>query len=336
MSNTDAQNQTRFEGAGVHGGSIVQGRIATPRISVVDLGTDDVSPRHLNPHIDYSQLKSNAAIKQHSIATPLQMALDRTGTELNVAALGSSRIARYATADLESDSAWANFDSIAASEQYLDVAGGPVGLWLDESLQQVYVLTHFDNALVVMDLTSRAEKQRLPMFNPEPAVQTAGRPMLYDAQRSSSNGEASCASCHIFGDLDQLAWNLGNPDAGNTRNPPPQPTRNLTELSCTATGPNDPFCTFLDIVNGDGNLDRFASMKGPMTTQTLRGMSTHGHMHWRGDRSNGYFWVDEAQTLDERLSLKNFIVTFEGLLGLDVELPLSVNASAKAADVVAF
>ena len=26
-------------------------------------------------------------------------------------------------------------------------------------------------------------------------------------------------------------------------------------------------------------------MKGPMTTQTLRGMDNSGAMHWRGDRS---------------------------------------------------
>ena len=53
-------------------------------------------------------------------------------------------------------------------------------------------------------------------------------------------------------------------------------------------------------------------MKGPMGTQTLRGMQHHGHMHWRGDRSVGYFGDDIAQTLDERKSFKNFIVAFEG------------------------
>ncbi|HEX5747069.1 MAG TPA: hypothetical protein VFZ09_12565 [Archangium sp.] len=35
-------------------------------------------------------------------------------------------------------------------------------------------------------------------------------------------------------------------------------------------------------------------------------------MHWRGDRSNGFFGVD---TNDEATSFKNFIVAFEGLLG---------------------
>ena len=33
-------------------------------------------------------------------------------------------------------------------------------------------------------------------------------------------------------------------------------------------------------------------MKGPMTTQTLRGLATHGGMHWRGDRVDGFFGTD--------------------------------------------
>jgi hypothetical protein len=68
-------------------------------------------------------------------------------------------------------------------------------------------------------------------------------------------------------------------------------------------------------------------MKGPMTTQTLRGLSTHGAMHWRGDRADGFFGTDsctqpgyaEANSTnapcDEVQAFKNFIVAFEGLLG---------------------
>ena len=35
---------------------------------------------------------------------------------------------------------------------------------------------------------------------------------------------------------------------------------------------------------GVGQTD-FHPMKGPMTTQSLRGMANHGPMHWRGDRN---------------------------------------------------
>ena len=48
-----------------------------------------------------------------------------------------------------------------------------------------------------------------------------GRPFLYDARLTSSNGEASCSSCHVFGDFDSLAWDLGNPDDVVRRNPNP-------------------------------------------------------------------------------------------------------------------
>ncbi|MEI9986661.1 MAG: hypothetical protein WDN69_27905 [Aliidongia sp.] len=56
------------------------------------------------------------------------------------------------------------------------------------------------------------------MTNPEPASVVAGRPLLYDARPFGSNGEASCASCHTFGDKDELAWDLGNPDAAVSKN----------------------------------------------------------------------------------------------------------------------
>ena len=75
-------------------------------------------------------------------------------------------------------------------------------------------------------------------------------------------------------------------------------------------------------------------MKGPMMTQTLRGMQNHGHMHWRGDRSVGYFGVDTDNTLSEKVSFKNFIVAFEGLLGLDIELASSASSNNKPAEII--
>src|SRR5262249_9654014 len=70
-------------------------------------------------------------------------------------------------------------------------------------------------------------------------------------------------------------------------------------------------------INGTGRADDFHPMKGPMTTQTLRGLANSGAMHWRGDRSNGFFGVDP---FDAHLSFDNFIVAFPGLVG-SVEQP---------------
>src|SRR5690606_38505357 len=130
-----------------------------------------------------------------------------------------------------------------------------------------------------------------------------GRRFLYDA-RLSSNGEASCSSCHVFGDLDSLAWDLGDPD-GDVTSSPMHPS---------------PAGAFAG--NGGAGPNAFHPMKGPMTTQTLRGLQNAGGLHWRGDRTNGFFGVDSpyvkspgADIGDERLNFDNFIVAFPGLLG---------------------
>ncbi|WP_211185393.1 YncE family protein [Thalassotalea algicola] len=339
VSNTDANNATRFEGPGDFGGSTVQGNIAKSQISVITPQTGAVKARHLNRHINYQDLKGNGDIKAHSLSTPLQLAVSNDGQWLYSAIIGSNKVAVIPTSQLTNDNYWdgegEEFDPLQLSSDYLSIIGGPAGLLLNEEKQSLYVFTRFDNSLVRVDLASKQETQRIAMATTEPEDYMAGRAMLYDANRSSSNGESSCASCHIFGDTDHLSWNLGNPDASNGANPQPFPTENLSELGCLLVGPDEASCQLLEIINGNGNKRSFASMKGPMGTQTLRGMQHHGHMHWRGDRSVGYFGDDVAQTLDERKSFKNFIVAFEGLLGLDIELPATVDANDKSAQVVA-
>ncbi|MCO7224941.1 hypothetical protein [Pleionea sp. CnH1-48] len=338
VTNTESNNATRFEGPGIVGGSTVQGNIAPSRITRIKPDIDVVSPRPLNRHIDYLQLKAAPGVKQHTVANPTQMAISADGKTLYVAAMGSNKVARYQTEQLDDDSLWDGrgdeFDSTAASANHFSVAGGPVGLLLNETRNQLLVYTRFDNSLVSLNPQTGAESQRLSLFSPEPQKVQAGRAILYDADRSSSNGEASCASCHVFGDTDHLAWNLGNPDASNARNPQPYPTANFLTLGCIFVGPDESSCELLEILNGDGDELTIASMKGPMMTQTLRGMSTHGHLHWRGDRSVGYFGDDVEQTLDERTSFKNFIVAFEGLLGLDIELPATVDDPVKSQAVL--
>src|SRR4029077_2199527 len=113
------------------------------------------------------------------------------------------------------------FDPVAASANYIAVSGGgPSGLALDEARGLLYVMTRFDDSVKVVDLSSHNEVAALPLPNPEPPSVVKGRPMLYDANRWGT-GEASCASCHIFGDKDELAWDLGNPDASVTKSPIP-------------------------------------------------------------------------------------------------------------------
>lgn len=340
VANTDAQNHIRFEGPGIRGGSTVQGNIAQTQLTVIDPETGSVRPRHLNRHIDYSVLKAPAEVRKHSLSTPLELQVSTDGSTLYVAALGSDRVGVFATSDLESDLQWDDageeFEPATASEDYLSVEGGPAGLVLDESRNGenglLYVYTHIDRGIKVVDPVTGERLQTVHLHNPEPSSLLGGRAMLYDANSTSSNGESSCASCHVFGDTDHLSWNLGNPDESNSANPQPFPTFSDFFLSCEIFG-HYPGCELVPWVNGNGDQLAFSSLKGPMFTQTMRGMSTHGHMHWRGDRATGYFGTDEEQTLDEKFSFKNFIVAFESLLGLDVELT-DVNRTEKPSNVI--
>ncbi len=303
VSNTDSQNLTQFEGPGTTGGSTVQGHLAEARITVID-GTT-VSPRHLNKHIDYDVLAGDpgfdATAKDHSLAIPLEMVVSADGSTLYVAAFGSSKVGVFPTAGLEADT----FDPTTLSANYIDVTGGgPGGLLLDEANDRLFVYTRFDNGISMIRLSTGLELVHWNFANQEPATVVDGRPFLYDAQISSANGETSCASCHVFGDLDHIGWDLGNPDDILASNP----------MSILFPPP-----LFVPPgLNGVGILDVFHPMKGPMTTQTLRGMQNGGAMHWRGDRSNGFFGLAAA---DEDMAFRNFIVAFEGLLGRASLLP---------------
>ena len=311
VTNTELPNDTRFEGPGVHGGTTVQGHLSESRITVIDPSGPSVDPQHLNQHIDYAKLHTHVPDLvdptqiDHSLATPLQPVVSSDGATIYMAAFGSAKIGVFSTADIEDPSFEINFDPTVESANYIATGGGPGGLALDETNNRLYVLTRFDNSVAVIDPTTKATLETHALHNPEPPEVVDGRPFLYDAVNTSGNGEASCSSCHIFADFDSLAWNLGDPDASTSTN-------------------NQPSATILPPAPA------FHPMKGPMTTQTLRGMATHGGMHWRGDRVDGFFGTDSCfeagnppgnppstAPCDEELSFRNFIVAFEGLVGMD-------------------
>ncbi len=288
VSNTEARNDVRFEGPGVFGCTTppctVRGHLHEARVTVIDPAGPSVTPRHLNKHIDYSVVPSPAGTADASLALPTGMAITQNGATLYLAAFGSSKVGVFNTTQLENDSFVPN-----AANHIVVSGGGPSGLVLDEPRARLYVFTRFDNAISVINTTTRAEIDHQPVHNPEPASVVSGRRFLYDAASTSSNGEAACASCHIFGDFDSLAWDLGNPDDVVKSNP--NPMRVTDPLGISFNG--------------------FHPLKGPMTTQSLRGLANHGPMHWRGDRTGGY----QGDALNEELAFKAFNVAFGGLLG---------------------
>ena len=313
VSNTDAHNQVRREGPGVFGcppgvptPCTVQGHLAEANISVLSGTTSTMI--HLNKHINYSVLPAPSGAKDHSLATPTGLAVSLDGTTLYVAAFGSSKIGVFNTNALENNS----FDPTVISSNYIPVTGGgPSGLVLDSARNRLYVLTRFDDSISVVNLTSTSgsEVLHVGLHNPEPASVVTGRPFLYDSLNFSSNGEASCSSCHIFGNMDDLAWDLGNPDNPVASNPQP------INFAAAASG-------FKPAINGTGVVTDFHPMKGPMTTQTLRGMDNSNAMHWRGDRSvpaNGTTCPDTGDACENN-SFNNFNVAFPGLVGNNTQL----------------
>jgi len=189
-------------------------------------------------------------------------------------------------------------------------------------------MTRFNNGISVVDLINQSEISNVEMHSAEPASITDGRPFLYDAMLSSSHGDSACASCHIDGDLDQLAWDLGNPSAVNTVIPGITGIRDALLTGTAAFAFSLPSCESLDdntfLCVPDKALV-YNSNKGPMTTQTLAGMDNHGPMHWRGDKTSGTEDNPGAQPnagmFDERVAFGGFSGAFEGVLGR--EHPLS-------------
>jgi DNA-binding beta-propeller fold protein YncE len=292
VSNTEAGNEKRFEGPGEFAGHSIRGHLHESRITVLGSG-GSVTPRHLNKHINYAACCDPIpnAENDKSLALPQQMAVTSDGRTLYVATLGSSKIGVFDTTALENNTFTPN-----TADQIQVSGGGLTGLVLQEDKNRLYTLTRFNNSIAIIDTVSGTEIGHVRMYNPEPPSVVAGRPILYDTSFSSSHGDSSCASCHVNGDFDSLAWDLGNPDGAVQPIPGP----------------------FEILPSEFGLLDSHHPMKGPMTTQSLRGMANHGPMHWRGDRTGGNDTPSaqpDSGSFDEVAGFKKFQGAFPNLLG---------------------
>jgi DNA-binding beta-propeller fold protein YncE len=287
VANTDARNIVRFEPE-------VRGHIAESRITVIS-GTSPAA-RHLNPHIDYGTVPGPQSEIDQSLAFPMDMTFSADGNTLFVVGFGSARLGVFDADDLEAG---------IITKSLLQVGKGPSGVVLDAGSNRLYVMNRIDGTISVVSNASSPSRSVTGTvglgFDPSPAVVRAGRNFLYDA-RKSGHGDNACASCHIFGDFDSLAWDLGDPFGSVVTN-------------------------FNVFRAGGAGTKIFHPMKGPMTTQSLRGMADAGPMHWRGDRTGATFQNDPAFQ-NEDLAFKAFNPAFVGLLGADSQL--------SAADMQAF
>lgn len=248
VANTDALNLIRFL-------PNLRGHFVDHRITRVTLGaTPVVTAFDLNPGLDYATLPNPAALAS-ALAEPTAMAFHPDGSHLYVAAFGTDRVAR-----VDPNGGVLSFIEVgptsgaAADPRH---KRGPRGLALRADVNRLYVQNRLSNTLSVIDTAAAVVLRELAIgsFDPTPLAIREGRGFLYDA-KLSGNGTGSCASCHVDGDDDHLAWDLGDP-AGDMQM--------VTDPQTGTVWPMHP-------------------MKGPMVTLGMKGLRGFAPYNWRGDR----------------------------------------------------
>jgi DNA-binding beta-propeller fold protein YncE len=238
VTNQEAFNEIRFEPK-------LNARFIQNRVTIIEPSGGVITPRHLNDHIDYTDPAGSAGERALSLCMPLDVTVSSAG-EVYVAAFGSRKVGVL--------------DAAGNVTRRITVGEGPAGLALDEIDNRLFVWNRFSSSLSVVDLSDDTALEYPLGFDPSPAHVRDGRKFLYDGEISSAHGDLACASCHIFGDMDNLAWDLGDPGASAMIPVPPA---------------GDP----------TGTLPDFHPMKGPMTTQSLKALADTEPLHWRGDRA---------------------------------------------------
>ncbi|HWN95159.1 MAG TPA: YncE family protein [Methylomirabilota bacterium] len=286
VANTDARNLTSFE-------PNVRGYTHFNRVTRVDITTGGATPFDLNPDVNYGVMP-NLDARAKALAQPASIVFDPSGDYFFVAAFGTDRVAKVDTAGEVLDRI--EVGGVAGATADPRNKRGPRGLALHPTGSHLYVLNRIANTISVINTRTSSVMAEFPTgaYDPTPAVIRAGRGFLYDA-RLSGNGTMSCASCHVDAEMDQLAWNLG--DLGGQL----QTVLVASGPFTTTTVPAHP-------------------MKGPMTTQTLRGLQGQEPLHWRGDRA----------------SFLDFNPAFGSLLGGDLLTSADMQAFKSFIETIAF
>jgi len=257
VCNTDARNLTRFE-------PNVRGNIVSNRVSRINLTSGAITHYDLNRGLDYSVMP-NLFARSNALAQPTALVFGPSGSFAFVAAFGTDRIARMeANTGNITDVIDVGPPGAAGAAADPRNKKGPRGLALGApGSQRLYVLNRFSNTITIVNIFNNTVAGEIPVgsYDPTPPVVRNGRGFLYDA-KLSGNGTAACAACHIDSEMDLIAWDLGDPNG--------QMQTVFTQLF-----PGAP-----------PQRSEFHPMKGPMTTQTLRGLNTLEPFHWRGDRTN--------------------------------------------------
>ena len=243
---TDATNNIRFQ-------PNLNGRFLHVNVAYFPVSTANANYAptsvDLNPQIDYTQSATTAANRAVAIGDPRSITWTPDGQYAYVTGMGSNNILKI---------------NATGQRVALKVVGqGPTGLVIDSQRGQLYVMNKFDASILTVRSSDLAWLASTPFFDPTPAAVTSGRPVFYNTQQNSGNGQVSCASCHIDAKTDHLAWDLGDPTAADDAR--------------------------------DGFV--FHPMKGPMATMTLQNIIGSPSLHHRGDRADLFAFAPAFQQL---------------------------------------
>ena len=229
--------------------NFVAGQVVSNRITVVD--TSGAQPPRV---IDLDALMP----ADRKCAQPTSVAFDPGGTRVYVAAYGSDLVGVF---DIVAGGqlAWAGGVTLPPKQVY-PRGTGPRALLLGANGTTLYVYLRIDNAVTAIDLASLPATGNflvtagLPLtlgFEGITDEERLGRHLFANA-RFSKSLTSSCASCHVDGHLDGLAWDLG---------------------------------AFLDPEGTpDAQLSFPLDDKGALVTQSTRRMQDQAPYHWRGEK----------------------------------------------------
>ncbi|TMQ65335.1 MAG: hypothetical protein E6K78_07945 [Candidatus Eisenbacteria bacterium] len=266
VTGTEARNLRRFE-------PNLRGHMVDTRAALITAG-GTVTRIDLNPTLDFGTTPGPASDLDVALGLPIGAAWSGDSQHLYVTALADNRIARIDVAG--SPTIGARAPTVA----------GPSAVTVDDARGRIYVVGRFRNQLETLRASDLAPlaTARIGM-DPTPDAIVNGRKFFYGGF-TSGHGEEACATCHLFGDFDNIAWDLGNPQG---------------DMQPIDTGGQvDPLID-----------SQVHPMKGPMTTQSLRGLPNTGMFHWRADRRN----------------LDAFNAAFVNLMGRAAQLPDSEMAA---------
>jgi hypothetical protein len=241
LTGTESRSMFRFEPR-------IVGYLVETVVSFVNNTTGSVSQRRLDPTTNYDVVPGTQAEADSAIGIPTAVAFSGDGLRAYVTSLATNKIAVV-------NPGGGTFSSVLAR---VPTIAGPTGIVMDDARHRLYVVGRFHNQLQTMSSDSLKSLAVTGIgYDPTPDAIVNGRKFLYMGT-TSAHGDQACATCHLFGDTDLQAWDLGNPIGAFV--PPPNP---------------NPL-----------GLSGFHPMKGPMLTQSLKGLAGLPPFHWRGDRAN--------------------------------------------------